>query len=34
MPESAAPISTDELLDLHAVLAGHDGPLTELFAPR
>ena len=28
---SAAPISGDELLDLHSVLAGHNGPLTELF---
>jgi len=32
MPEIADPISSDELLDLHSLLAGHDGPLTELLA--
>jgi hypothetical protein len=30
LPQVSDPISSDELLDLHAVLAGHDGPLTEL----
>jgi len=31
-PEVEGPISGDELLDLHSVLAGHNGPLTELFS--
>ncbi len=30
-PAVADPISGDELLELHAVLAGHDGRLTDLF---
>jgi formate dehydrogenase maturation protein FdhE len=34
LPQVADPISSDELLDLHAVLAGHEGPLTELFSRR
>ena len=34
MPEVDEPISGDELLDVHSVLAGHQGPLTELFAKR
>ena len=33
-PEVAEPISSDELLELHSVLAGHDGSLTELFSKR
>lgn len=31
-PDVAEPISGDEMLDLHTVLAGHEGSLTELFA--
>jgi len=31
---AAAPISSDEMLDLHEILAGHVGPLTELLARR
>ena len=31
-PEVSAPISGDELLELHSVLAGHEGSLTELFS--
>jgi hypothetical protein len=31
---TAAPISGDELLELHEILAGHAGPLTELLARR
>jgi hypothetical protein len=30
-PEVADPISGDEMLELHTVLAGHDGKLTDLF---
>ena len=30
----AAPISSDEMLELHELLAGHAGPLTELLARR
>lgn len=30
-PDVAEPISGDELLELHSVLSGHDGSLTELF---
>ena len=33
-PEVEEPISGDELLELHTVLAGHDGSLTDLFAKR
>jgi hypothetical protein len=29
-----APISGDEILELHEILAGHAGPLTELLARR
>jgi hypothetical protein len=29
-----APITGDEILELHEILAGHDGPLTELLARR
>lgn len=29
-----APISGDEILELHELLAGHAGPLTELLARR
>ncbi|GAC1342834.1 MAG: hypothetical protein NVSMB29_14950 [Candidatus Dormibacteria bacterium] len=34
MPVAAAvpPISADDLLDVHQVLRGHDGPLSELLA--
>lgn len=32
MPEVEGPISGDELLDLHSMLAGHNGPLTDLFS--
>ncbi|HKR99716.1 MAG TPA: hypothetical protein VJU79_09390 [Candidatus Dormibacteraeota bacterium] len=32
IPEVAEPISGDEMLDVHAVLAGFDRPLTELFS--
>ena len=32
IPEVEGPISGDELLDLHAMLAGHNGPLTELLS--
>ena len=31
---SKAPISGDEILELHELLAGHAGPLTELLARR
>ena len=34
IPEVSEPISGDEMLDVHAVLAGFDGPLTELFGKR
>jgi len=34
IPEVAEPISGDEMLELHAVLAGHEGTLTELFGKR
>jgi len=34
MPEVAEPITADEMLELHTVLAGHDGALTELFGKR
>jgi hypothetical protein len=30
----AAPISGDEILELHEILAGHVGPLTELLVRR
>jgi hypothetical protein len=33
-PEVSVPISSDELLDLHSVLAGHEGSLTELLSKR
>ena len=33
-PEVDGPISTDELLDLHALLHDHEGELGELFAKR
>ncbi|MBV9099552.1 MAG: hypothetical protein JOZ46_05245 [Candidatus Dormibacteraeota bacterium] len=33
-PEVEAPITGDELLELHTVLAGHDGSLTDLFGKR
>jgi hypothetical protein len=33
-PDAVDPISGDELLELHSVLAGHEGKLTELFAPK
>jgi hypothetical protein len=29
-----APISGDEILELHEILAGHAGPLTELLVRR
>jgi hypothetical protein len=32
IPEVAEPISADEMLDVHAVLDGFEGTLTELFA--
>jgi hypothetical protein len=31
---AAEPISGDEILELHEILAGHVGPLTELLARR
>ncbi|MFN2583043.1 MAG: hypothetical protein ABR498_09920 [Candidatus Dormibacteria bacterium] len=31
MPDVVEPISGDELLDVHSVLASHSGPLTDLF---
>jgi hypothetical protein len=34
LPDIGEPISTDELLDVHSLLAGHEGPLTELLARR
>ena len=34
LPETAEPISGDELLELHSVLAGHEGRLTDLFARK
>jgi hypothetical protein len=34
IPEVPDPISGDEMLDLHSVLAGHEGSLTELFSKR
>lgn len=34
MPEIDEPISGDELLELHSVLAGHSGPLTDLLSRR
>ena len=34
IPDAVDPISGDELLELHSVLAGHEGKLTELFAPK
>jgi hypothetical protein len=33
-PEVAEPISSDELLDVHAMLRDHEGELAELFAKR
>ena len=33
-PEVEDPISGDELLELHSMLAGHDGRLTDLFSKR
>jgi hypothetical protein len=33
-PEVEEPISGDELLELHSVLAGHEGALTDLFSRR
>ena len=32
LPQVSDPISGDEILELHTVLAGHQGPLTELFS--
>ncbi|MGA2283106.1 MAG: hypothetical protein ABSH07_05415 [Candidatus Dormibacteria bacterium] len=32
--KQAAPITGDEILELHEILAGHAGPLTELLARR
>ena len=34
MPVAEDPISGDEVLELHSILAGHQGKLTELFAKR
>ncbi|TMB89069.1 MAG: hypothetical protein E6J45_10670 [Chloroflexi bacterium] len=34
LPETAEPISGDELLELHSVLAGHEGSLTDLFGRK
>ena len=34
MPEIEGPISGDELLDVHSLLAAHEGALTDLFAKR
>ena len=35
IPDAALePITGDELLELHSMLSGHEGKLTELFAPR
>jgi hypothetical protein len=34
IPEVGEPISADEMLELHTVLAGHEGTLTDLFGKR
>ncbi|MGA8017197.1 MAG: hypothetical protein WCB85_14920 [Candidatus Dormiibacterota bacterium] len=33
-PQDAAPITADEVLELHELLAGHEGGFTELLARR